>query len=102
MQLTKMKRCQKAIYGYKGVLTGEDLFNEVDQLKAILGAPILVETAKYPGVKIPSYFIILETATASRWGGGGGAANACNFKIYVNDAELLPALDGIAPVEATA
>lgn len=102
MQLTKMKRCQKAIYGYKGVLTGDNLFDEVAQLKEMLGMPVLVETAKYPGVKIPSYFIVLETATASRWGGGGGAANTCNFKIYVNDDSLLVALAGAAPTEATA
>jgi hypothetical protein len=101
MQLTKMKRCQKAIYGYKGVLTGDNLFTEVNQLQTMLGLPILVETAKYPGVKIPSYFIVLESATASRWG-GGGAANACNFKIYVNDDTLVATLDGTVVTEATA
>jgi hypothetical protein len=103
MHLTKMKRCQKATYGYKGQFTGENLFSEVEQLRLALGAiPEMVETKKHPGVKVPGWFINLEPAAGGRWGAGAG--NNVTFKVYVNDDTLLPALDlmqegAVAPAE---
>jgi hypothetical protein len=100
MQLTKMKRCQKALFGFKGTLTGDNFFTEVNALIAMLGDETLVETAKYPGVKMPNYFIALETVT-SRFGGGAGA-NTCNFKVYVNDVTLADSLTANHCIEVTA
>ena len=66
MHLTKMKRCQKATYGYKGQFTGENLFAEVEKLRNALGAvPEMVEAKKHPGVKVPGWFINLEPATGA-------------------------------------
>lgn len=93
MYLTKMKRCQKALFGFKGTLTGDKFFQEVDELKRNIGPETLVETAKYPGVKMPNYFIALQPMTG-RFGGG---TNLCNFTLYVNDAVLATQLESFAP-----
>lgn len=97
-----MKRCQKAAYGYKGQLTGDNLFAEVDELQMALNyEPRMVETKKHPGVKVPGWFLII-TPVSSRWGSSGGV-NKVDFTIYVNDDELLTDLDamqeGAAPLE---
>lgn len=97
MYLTKMKRCQKALFGFKGTLTGDKFFSEVEDLKAHIGAEALVETAKYPGVKIPNYFIALQ-AMNGRFGGG---TNLCNFTLYVNDVVLATQLESLAPPAET-
>lgn len=86
MKLEKMKRCQKAQYGFKGVMTGDNFFQTVTSLKNIIGEEgEMVETKKWPGVKQPAWFLTLQPVQG--WGGtsGGGAVN---FTLYVNDEDI--------------
>lgn len=84
MNLIKMKRCSKAVHGFKGIFKGDTIFEEISQLKTIMGeASIMVLTEKWPEVPQPGWFIVLTPA--SKWGGG---TNSVNFTIYVNDEQI--------------
>lgn len=87
MKLEKMKRCQKAQYGFKGVMTGENFFQTVTSLKYIIGDEgAMVETKKWPGVKQPAWFLQLQPVQG--WGGSSGGGGAVNFTLYVNDEDI--------------
>jgi hypothetical protein len=86
MKLEKMKRCQKAQYGFKGVMTGDNFFQTVASLKDIIGEEgAMVEAAKWPGVKQPAWFLQLQPAQG--WGNSSGGG-AVNFTLYVNDEDI--------------
>jgi hypothetical protein len=86
MKLEKMKRCQKAQYGFKGVMTGENLFTTVSSLTNIIGAEgQMVDTKKWPGVKQPAWFLQLQPSQG--WGSSSGGG-AVNFTLYVNDEDI--------------
>lgn len=81
MILEKMKRCQKAVYGFKGSFTGETLFADVATLTNMIGdADKLVETKKWGIAKQPAWFLTLTPS--SNWGGGG--AGTVKYTLYVN------------------
>lgn len=90
MQLTKMSRCQKAAFGFKGTFTGPTLFKDVDALRAIIGdePKEITNCSKYPGVPMPSWFLEIEAQRGWNTSGPG----AVNFKLYVNCDLLVQAL----------
>ena len=85
MKLEKMKRCQKAVHGFKGTFNESTFFNEVLKLKDILGDENMVETSKWGTIKQPNWFIGFPPASASRWNKSTGVG----FTIYVNDESIV-------------
>lgn len=87
MKLEKMKRCQKAVYGFKGSFTGESLFADIATLSNMIGAEgSMVETKKWGSAKQPAWFMTLTPVGS--WGGGGGGSGAVKYTLYVNCDEI--------------
>ena len=77
-----MKRCQKAVYGFKGRFSSETFFKDVLALKEILGGEAMVLTQRWGAALQPNWFIAISSTRS--WSPVG----TVDFTIYVNDSDI--------------